>query len=60
MLTAVEAVALTGVLGPAADRRALLWHVVLWDPWFLLWGLLLLVAAVGRRRLRTRRPGRGY
>ncbi|MGI8445889.1 MAG: DUF3995 domain-containing protein [Streptosporangiaceae bacterium] len=31
-----------GVLHPGrgADRRALEWHAYLWDPWFLLWGLL--------------------
>lgn len=25
-----------------ADRRALAWHAYLWDPWFLLWGVLVL------------------
>jgi hypothetical protein len=25
---------------PDADHRALRWHAYLWDPWFLLWGLL--------------------
>jgi hypothetical protein len=31
-----------GVLRPGrgADHRALEWHAYLWDPWFLLWGLL--------------------
>jgi hypothetical protein len=43
------ALALTGVLGEPGNPRALRWHVLLWDPWFLLWGLLLLVA-VRRRR----------
>ncbi len=23
-----------------ADHRALAWHAYLWDPWFLIWGLL--------------------
>ena len=27
-----------------ADTRALRWHTYLWDPWFLVWGLLLLIA----------------
>jgi hypothetical protein len=27
-----------------ADHRALRWHAFLWDPWFLGWGLLLVVA----------------
>ena len=33
-----------------ADQRALRWHAFLWDPWFLLWGLLLCIA------LRAARP----
>ena len=49
-LVVVGAVALTGVLGESADPTALRWHVFLWDPWFLVWGLLLLVAALTRRR----------
>ena len=31
-------------LGRAADRRALVWHTYLWDPWFLVWGLLVVLA----------------
>jgi hypothetical protein len=27
-----------------ADRRALVWHAYLWDPWFLVWGLLVIIA----------------
>ena len=50
-LVVVGAVALTGVLGEPADPTALRWHVFLWDPWFLVWGLLLLVAALTRCRL---------
>jgi Protein of unknown function (DUF3995) len=42
--------ALTGLLGEPADPRALRWHVLLWDPWFLVWGLLLLLAVRRRRR----------
>jgi hypothetical protein len=29
--------------GANADHRALRWHAYLWDPWFLLWGLLLAI-----------------
>ncbi len=37
-----ETLFVLGVAGPAgADRTALHWHLALWDPWFLLWGLLL-------------------
>lgn len=35
----------------SADRRALMWHAYLWDPWFLLWGLLIATAL-----LRTKTP----
>jgi hypothetical protein len=43
LLVAVGALVLTGVLQPEGpvDRRALTWHVLLWDLWFLLWGLTL-------------------
>ncbi|MHB1789022.1 MAG: DUF3995 domain-containing protein [Acidimicrobiales bacterium] len=30
--------------GTHADRRALAWHAYLWDPWFLVWGLLVIAA----------------
>jgi len=33
-----------------ADRRAMAGHTFLWDPWFLVWGLLV----------RSRDPGRGF
>ena len=33
-----------------ADQTALRWHAFLWDPWFLLWGLLLAAALVLSRR----------
>jgi hypothetical protein len=36
----------------SADHRALAWHAYLWDPWFLLWGLLVTAAL-----LCSRRPG---
>lgn len=36
-----------------ADRRALAWHAYLWDPWFLVWGLLIATALL---RSRARRP----
>jgi Protein of unknown function (DUF3995) len=47
----------TGVLSASADadRRALRWHAFLWDPWFLLWGLLLLGALL-RSRPRAAAP----
>jgi hypothetical protein len=51
VLTVVGAVALTGVLGVPAEPVALRWHVFLWDPWFLLWGGLLVVAALRHRGL---------
>ena len=43
LLVAVGALVLAGVIRPAGpvDRTALRWHVLLWDLWFLVWGLLL-------------------
>ena len=47
LLVAVGTLVLTGVVRPGGpvDRTALRWHVLLWDLWFLVWGLLLSVAA---------------
>jgi len=47
LLVAVGALVLTGLISPSGpvDRTALRWHVLLWDLWFLVWGLLLGVAA---------------
>jgi Protein of unknown function (DUF3995) len=46
LLVAVGALVLTGVISPSGpvDRTALRWHVMVWDLWFFLWGLLLGVA----------------
>ena len=43
------ALVLAGVIHPAGsvDRTALRWHVGVWDLWFLVWGILLGLAAVG-------------
>jgi len=40
-----------GVLSasPDADRHAMAWHAFFWDPWFLLWGILVLAALLGSR-----------
>lgn len=40
-------------VGRHPDRRALVWHAFLWDPWFLLWGLLI---AAALRCFAYRRP----
>jgi hypothetical protein len=64
LLVAVGTLVLTGMIGPSGpvDRTALGWHVLLWDLWFLVWGLVLGVAAsamVVRSRTVARRrvPG---
>jgi hypothetical protein len=59
LLVAIGALVLTGVLEPdgPVDRRALRWHVLLWDMWFLLWGLALAVAT-GRAVYARRPPGK--
>lgn len=40
-----------GVLSasPDADRHAMAWHTFFWDPWFLLWGILVIVALLSSR-----------
>lgn len=47
VLVVVGAAVLLGVIQPSGsvDRRALGWHVGLWDLWFAVWGLALLLAA---------------
>ena len=46
VLTAVGLLVVTGVIvaAPEADHRALLWHAVFWDPWFLIWGVASVLA----------------
>jgi hypothetical protein len=46
----VGALVLAGVGPDPSDERALRWHVLLWDPWFLLLGVTLLIAALRARR----------
>jgi ABC-2 type transport system ATP-binding protein len=54
VLTAVGLLAEAGVIPAPAnahERRALAWHAYLWDPWFLIWGLLIAAALLrGRQR----------
>src|ERR1700722_8361550 len=38
------------IVPPAnADHRALAWHAYLWDPWFLVWGVLVTAALLRSR-----------
>jgi hypothetical protein len=52
---------LAGIGGDDVDREALWGHAVLWDPWFVLWGVLLWRAvsagATGTARTGRRAPG---
>jgi hypothetical protein len=50
-LTGIGVLVLADVIPSAAnaDRRALTWHAYLWDPWFLIWGLLIATALVRSR-----------
>jgi Protein of unknown function (DUF3995) len=59
VLTGAGLLVQSGLLAPAAtaDHRALAWHAYLWDPWFLLWGVLA-TAALVRSRQPRRRPDR--
>jgi len=56
VLTGVGLLVQAGVIAPAAgaDHRALAWHAYLWDPWFLLWGLLVVAALVRSRHATSR------
>ncbi len=40
----------------STDRHALRWHVALWDPWFLVWGVAQLRASRRYRRAVTTVP----
>ena len=42
-----------------ADHRALAWHAYLWDPWFLVWGLLVAAALLRGRYCRSHTAGYG-
>jgi Protein of unknown function (DUF3995) len=46
------ALVLLDVIHPAGqvDRTALRWHVGVWDLWFMVWGILLALAAIGNWR----------
>lgn len=52
VLVVAGALVLAGVINPAVpvDRTALRWHVLGWDSWFLIWGLLLGLAVLSHRR----------
>lgn len=56
VLTTVGLMVQLGVIAASAsaDHRALAWHAYLWDPWFLVWGLLV-TAALLRARHRDRK-----
>ena len=46
VLTVVDMLVQAGAIhqSAGADHRALAWHAYLWDPWFLIWGLLVAIA----------------
>jgi hypothetical protein len=54
VLTVIGLLVQSGAIVPPAnaDHRALEWHAYLWDPWFLLWGLLVTTALMQTRRVR--------
>jgi len=59
----VQLLVTTGAIAPSADMdwRGFYGHLYLWDPWFLLWGLLLGITTFSYtrrsgRRTPTRRP----
>ncbi|WP_033196136.1 DUF3995 domain-containing protein [Streptomyces xiaopingdaonensis] len=58
LLVGGQALVKAGVLGTSSDvdRTAFDWHLFLWDPWFLVWGLLLGAAAYREGLSRNARP----
>lgn len=54
VLTVAGLLVQVGVIatGPESNLRALAWHAFLWDPWFLVWGLLSLASLTVFRRTR--------
>ena len=62
VLTGTGLLVQSGVIAPAAsaDHRALAWHAYLWDPWFLLWGVLVTAALVRSRQPRAARTGHSH
>jgi len=59
VLVVAGALVLAGVIDPggAVDRTALRWHVLVWDAWFLLWGLLLGLAVLHHRQTHNKSHG---
>ncbi|MGI8411998.1 MAG: DUF3995 domain-containing protein [Solirubrobacteraceae bacterium] len=61
VLTVAGLLVQAGVIGASstADHRALRWHAYLWDPWFLIWGLLIAAALLrsGRNGAVRSSPG---
>lgn len=57
--TAAAQLVYAGVLDDAAtsaDDHRLFWRAFIWDPWFLIWGLLAAAALLYARRHRDRVP----
>jgi len=59
--TAASLLAWLGVfpVSPGDDHGALAWHVFLWGPWFLIWGLLIVAALLRGRHHRSQAPAHG-
>lgn len=59
VLTGVGLLVQAGVIHRSrnADQRALAWHAYLWDPWFLVWGLLITTALMRSRDVTPPRIG---
>jgi Protein of unknown function (DUF3995) len=60
VLTLVGLLVQTGIVHASvhADHKALRWHAFLWDPWFLVWGILLATALALSRQPSTNRRRR--
>ncbi|MEP7021752.1 MAG: DUF3995 domain-containing protein [Pseudonocardiales bacterium] len=56
VLTGTGLLVQAGLVPSADPDPALAWHTYLWDPWFLAWGLLCIVALRGSRGTRPGAP----
>ena len=59
LLVVAGAVVLAGAGAEPSDPYALRWHVLFWDLWFLVWGVVLALAALGGRVRPAPGPGPG-
>ena len=62
VLTLIGLLVQAGVIDRSAraDQKALAWHAFLWDPWFLIWGVLIVAALRRHRQTQPRAAALGH